>query len=390
MTRRPKLVLLGLLTRLPYAGVVWQIRHYLEGFARLGFDVHYVDAHGSMPLAFFADDGDDGWARAADWLGATMRDIGFGDRWAYAPQHADGRRYGPCATALPALYRDAALIVNLHGGTEPRPELAGTGRLVYLETDPVQLQVELDENRQWTVDFLDAHVAYFTFAENLGQPSCLLEADPRFDFRPTRQPVVLDHWETDDGPQPGAPFTTVANWRQTHRNVEYRGESYWWSKHREFAKIIDLPAQVDAPLELALAKAGAGDRERLTDKSWRVAEASAVSATPESYRDYIRSSAGELTVAKDQNVRLRTGWFSDRSATYLAAGRPVITQDTGFGRILGEGEGLLSFTGTEEAAAAVADVCADYPRHAKAAAGIARDHFDSDVVLGALVAELGL
>lgn len=388
--RRPRVVVLGMLTRLPYAGVIWQTRHYLEGFARLGCDVSYVEAHGSMPLSFFAHDGDDGWRRAADWLGVTMRAIGFGARWAYVPAHAGGRAYGPVASALPVLYRDAALIVNLHGGTEPREEMSATGRLVYLETDPVQLQVELDEDRAATVAFLDAHAAWFTFAENLYGASCGLDADPRFPFLVTRQPVVLDLWDGDAAPRPGAALTTVANWQQSHRDVVYRGERYWWSKHREFAKILDLPGRVDADLELALTKLGPKDRQRLLDRGWRVADAAEVSATPESYRDYITASAGELTVAKDQNVRLATGWFSDRSATYLAAGRPVITQDTGFGPILGDGNGLFAFTDEDSAAAAVETVWGDYPAQSRAARDVARACFDSDVVLGALCDRVGL
>lgn len=390
MTARPKLVVLGLLTRLPYAGVVWQTLHYLEGFRRLGYDVHYVDAHGSMPLTFFRHDEDDGWRRAAEWLDATMRWMGFADRWAYAPRHAGDRHYGLPASQLKALYRDAALILNLHGGTEPRPELTATGRLVYLETDPVQLQVELADGVQSTVDFLDAHDAYFTFAENLGRPDCALDADERYEFKPTRQPVLMDRWPLQPLP-PGPPrFTTVANWQQTHRNVQYRGETYYWSKHREFRRILDLPGRVDAQLELALAKIGPTDRERLTDRGWTVVEAAEASTTPGIYHEYIVGSHAELTVAKDQNVRLRTGWFSDRSATYLASGRPVITQDTGFASAVPEGEGLLAFTDLDSAAAAVDKVCSDHRHHALAARGVAEELFGSDVVLRSLLHEVGL
>ena len=390
MSNRPKIVVLGLLTRLPYAGVVWQTWHYLEGFRRLGYNVHYVDAHGSMPLSFFRDDGDDGWKRAADWLGATMRQLGFADQWAYAPEHAGGRRYGLPAGELAALYRDAALIVNLHGGTEPRSELSASGRLVYLETDPVQLQVELTRDLASTIEFLDAHQAYFTFAERAGLPGCRLHIDERFDFKTTRQPVVIDAWDTAGRQPSNSSFTTVANWKQTHRNVEYAGETYHWSKHREFAKVMELPGRTGGGLELALAKVGPADRERLTEHGWKVIDAADASNTPKRYHDYITNSCGEFTVAKDQNVRLATGWFSDRSATYLAAGRPVITQDTGFACALPEGEGLIAFTDLDSAAAAVESVRGDYRRHAAAAADIAQRYFSSDVVLAALLAEVGL
>jgi hypothetical protein len=386
--RAPKVVVFGLLTRLPFAGVVWQTVHYLEGLRRLGCDVYYVDAHGSMPLGFFRDYDDDGWQRAADWLAATMRWMDLADRWAYTPQHAGGRRYGLPVGQLAALYRDAAVLLNLHGGTEPRDELTATDRLVYVETDPVQLQVELTEERASTVAFLDAHCAYFTFAEAAGNPSCRLDIDPRYAFTATRQPVVLDWWATDRPPT--LPFTTVANWRQTHRNVIYQGETYYWSKHREFARIMSLPERVGGGLQLALAKLGPSDRDRLTGRGWDIVDAADVSATPDRYRDYIAGSYGELTVAKDQNVRLATGWFSDRSATYLAAGRPVVTQDTGFGAALPTGEGLLAFTDLDSAAAAVEAVRADYPRHAAAASKIATEHFAAERVLADLLREVGV
>ena len=110
----------------------------------------------------------------------------------------------------------------------------------------------------------------------------------------------------------------------------------------------------------------------------------------DAYRSYLAGSRGEFTVAKDQNVRLRSGWFSDRSATYLAAGRPVVTQDTAFGNVLPAGEGLFAFSTVDEAAAAVERINADYSRHRRAAQSVARDYFSHEVVLGRLLQEVGL
>jgi hypothetical protein len=187
-----KIVVLGVMSRLPVAGVVWQTVHYLVGLQRLGYDVYYVEAHACTPKMLMQREDDDGSARAAAFIDGVMRRFNLGDRWAFHALHADGRYYGMSEGQLKQLYRSAALIVNLHGATQPLPEHSATGRLVYLETDPVLSQIELHHNVRYTLDFLEPHCAYFTFGENYGKPDCELPVSERFEFRPTRQPVVMD------------------------------------------------------------------------------------------------------------------------------------------------------------------------------------------------------
>jgi GT2 family glycosyltransferase len=385
----PKVVVLGMMTKMPVAGVVWQTVHYLLGFERLGYEAHYVETHARTPSMLMARDDDDGAALAAGFIDATLRRFGLGDRWAYVALHDDGRHFGRTQRRLRRLYDDAELIVNLHGGTRPRPEFADGGRLVYLETDPVQLQVELAAGAPDTLAFLEPHAAFFTFAENLGNADCGLPVPAGFAFHPTRQPVVTGLWETPQPPA-GRAWTTVGNWRQHWRDVQFGGQTYTWSKHHEWAKVLDLPARTGRSFELALSGCEEADRARLAGHGWDVADGLALSSDPDRYRAYVRDSRGELTVAKDQNVRLRTGWFSDRSATYLAAGRPVVTQDTGFGAALPTGEGLFAFTGLDDAAAAVEEVERAPARHRAAAAAIAREHFEAATVLGEMLDTLGL
>ena len=173
--------------------------------------------------------------------------------------------------------------------------------------------------------------------------------------------VVCDLWEPfADGP--GEAFTTVGNWRQPGE-VHYRGEVYTWSKHQEFLKFLDLPARTGQSFELGLSSYEESDRRLLESHGWRVRHALDFSKDVDQYRDYVVQSRGEFTVAKDQNVRLRSGWFSERSAQYLAAGRPVIMQDTGFGNYLPVGEGLFGFSTIDQAVSAVQSVNADYERH---------------------------
>ena len=389
---REKIVLLGMMTKMPVAGVVWQTVHYLVGLQRLGYDVYYVEAHARTPSMFMEREQDDGSGRAAAFIDGVMRRFGLADHWAYHALHEDGRCYGMDWPALDALYSDAALLINLHGGTMPLPEHYRTGRLVYLETDPVQLQIELHENNPETIAFLEPHCAFFTFGENYGNPDCGLPVSGRFEFKPTRQPVVVDFWDhARHDSAPAGVFSTIGNWQQPWREVMFNGQSYSWSKHHEFMKVIGLPRRVPTQaFELALSSYGPEDAAMLQTHGWRVRHALDFSMDPDAYRDYVCGSRGEFTVAKDQNVRLRSGWFSDRSATYLAAGRPVVTQDTAFGNVLPTGEGLFAFATADEAAAAVEAVNADYPRHRRAAAAIGRAYFGHDVVLGRLLQEVGL
>jgi hypothetical protein len=383
-----KIVLLGMLTKIPVAGAVWGAMHYLVGLRRLGYDAYYVEAHARTPTMLMKSAADDSTALAVAFLDRVMRHFDFADKWAFHALHADGRCYGMTEWRLKELYRCAALIINYHGATLPLPEHAATGRLVYLETDPVELEIELYHNDPKAIAFLEPHVAFFTWGLNYGNPDCRVPLPARFPFRTTRPPVVPDLWAGDAG-GPGEVFTTVGNWRQWGR-VRYQGEEYTWSKHSEFLKFLDLPRRTRQLFELALGSYQEADRRLLESRGWRMRNALEFSGDLDAYRQYIARSRGEFTVAKDQNVRLRSGWFSERSAQYLAAGRPVITQETGFSNALPTGEGLFAFSTMEEIVRAVEEVNADYQRHAGAAAALARDCFGYDVVLRRLLDEAGV
>ncbi len=390
LAKPKKIVLLGIMAKYPVPGVIWQVVHYLVGLERLGYEPYYVESHACSPSAFIEPGGADGSEKAAAFIAGVMQRFGLvEDRWAYHALHADGRCYGMGLPQLHQLYAAADLIINLHGATVPLPEHYATGRLVYLETDPVELQIELHKGLQSTIEFLSHHTAFFTFGENYGRPDCGLPISQRFAFRTTRQPVVMDLWQA---PSNGrcSPFTTIGNWRQPQRTVVLDGKKYHWSKHFEFLKFVDLPRRVDQPLELALSTCNDADRRMLEEHGWRVKNAFDFSSDPDAYRDYIRHSRGEFTVAKDQNVRLRSGWFSDRSATYLAAGRPVITQDTGFGNVLPTGRGLFAFSTMDDILAAIDSIQSDYEGHCRAAAEIAREYFNYDVVLRRLLDQVGV
>ncbi|HSG08990.1 MAG TPA: glycosyltransferase family 2 protein, partial [Longimicrobiales bacterium] len=390
MSRRGSrsVLVLGMMTKMPVPGVIWQTVHYLVGLRRLGYEVTYVEAHARTPSMFVRGTPDMGTRRAAQFIREVLDDFGLGDRWAFHALHHDGSCLGMDRTALLEAYRSADMIINLCGGTQPLPEHAETGRLCLVMTDPVQVEIELWQGRQETRDFLDAHATLFTFGENYGKPGCGLPVSPDYELMPTRQPVVLDFWENDR--QPGDSYTTVANWHQPFRNLRYKGDSYFWSKDLEFRKFLELPERSGRSFELALASFGPEDRELLEAHGWMVSEADAFGLEAEPYRTYVQGSRGEFTVAKDQNVRLRSGWFSDRSATYLAAGRPVVTQDTGFDVALPTGAGLFAVADLDQAVEAVASIESDPCAARNAARDIARGYFDYRIVLPRMLADAGL
>lgn len=390
MSRNRSIVLLGMMARMPVPGVVWQTVHYLLGFRALGFEPCYVEAHGLNPSMLMRSAQDDPAAQAAAFVERVMRRFDLGDRWACHAVHEPGEPvHGMSRAALERTLREAELVVNLHGGTPPRPEHYASGRLVYLQTDPVQLQVELHEGVQASIDFLEPHCAFFTFAENLGNVDCGLPVSGRFPFSPTRQPVVCDLWDGVEAPELDA-YTTIGNWHQAWRSVRIGGREYAWSKDREWTRFLDLPRRTGRAFELALSRYKPHHRAELEKRGWRVRDALAFDPHGDDYRQYVAGSRGEFTVAKEQNVELRSGWFSDRSATYLAAGRPVIVQDTGFGAALPTGEGLFPVMTLDDAIAAVETVEADYARHRRAARAIARERFEATRVLGELLGELGI
>jgi hypothetical protein len=387
--RRPVLVIMGMLGRAPFAGVAWQVLHYLEGFRRLGYDVHYVEDTGDWAYDPVENTIASHAGYTVGYIGRLMRQHGLADRWAYRAAAEDGRLYGLSEGELARVFERAEVLVNLTGATLLGERHLRVPARVYLETDPVLPEIEVARGHRFTIELLEAHTHHFTFGENLGAPDCAVPTG-RFAYKPTRQPVVLDWWTPrPDVPAAGA-VTTVASWKQSGKDVEWNGETYYWSKHLEFVKVLDLPGRLGIPMELALACDDVEAIALLRGHGWRVIDGLALSLDVAPYREYILRSRAEFTVAKDQNIRLRSGWFSDRSACYLAAGRPVVTQDTAFGNALPTGEGLFAFLSTDDAVAALEAIASDYARHSRAAREIAEQCFKAETVLSRLLAEVGV
>ncbi|HXG16241.1 MAG TPA: hypothetical protein VNK50_08345 [Calidithermus sp.] len=387
--RRLTLVVLGTMGGCPWGGHTWSFLNWLRGFQRLGHDVWYVEDQLAWPYDPERETVTDDCRYALRHLAECLGRIGLADRWAFRLRSRPDACWGLSSAALDALYRSCDALLNVTGATELRDEHLAAPLRVYLETDPVTAELRLAAGDERTRRALGAHHVLVTYGENYGSPDCGVPLDG-LAFRTTRQPIDLDLWPMVFTPQ--APcFTTIGNYRQEGNDVEYRGQVFRWSKHWEWEKILDLPRRTGQRFELALNVDRPEDRQRLERYGWRVVSPLRFSLDVfGAYRTYIQQSRAELTVAKDQNVRLRSGWFSERDACYLASGKPVVAQDTGFSNILPTGDGLWAFRTVDEAAAAVEAVNADYERQAKAARALAEEYFEAGRVAAALLRTLGL
>jgi hypothetical protein len=376
--------------RLPFAGQTWLYLNWLRAFSKLGHEVWYVEDDSSWPYDPEQNTLTDDCRYAVAHVERCMARIGLGDRWAYRLAGVPGRCFGLSSERIDELYRSCDALLNVCGATDLREEHLPAPLRIYVQTDPVTAELRLAGGDAHTREAFAAHQLVFTYGENYGAPDCRVPLNG-VRYLKTRQPVDLDLWPMayDAGAEA---FTTIGNYRQAGSDVEYQGEVYRWSKHHEWERFVSLPRRVPGqPFELCLNVDAPGDRDLLESHGWRLRSPFAMSLDAfGAYPEYIRRSRGEFTVAKDQNVRLRSGWFSERDACYLAAGKPVVTQDTGFGSALPTGEGLFAFSTMEDAAAALEAINGDYRRHCLAARRVAEEHLEASGVGGRLLEDAGL
>jgi hypothetical protein len=383
-----RIIVFGILFWYPLAGVTFQFLHYLIALRKLGYDPYYIEDSARWIYDPRLNDLSPDPIRNLAAIVPVLEQHGFGERWAFRGKYPDGKCYGMTDAQIDTLYREADAFLNVTGAQEIREEHLQVKRRIYVESDPFASQVKVAKGDEGMIRTLAAHDTLFTFGENIGASDCGIPVG-RFTWLPTRQPVLLDLWPVAER-KPDAAFNTITTWHNKGKNIEWRDNTWYWTKDREFEKFLDLPKRrPHVPFELA---AGVSDevRARLLQNGWRHGDSVAVSTNIDSYRDYIRHSRGEFTVARDQYVRPNTGWFSDRTACYLAAGRPVITQETGFSKIFGASKGLFGFRTMEDILAAVDAIESDCAGHCAAARELAAEVFSAEKVVGSLMQRAGL
>lgn len=379
MTRR--VMISGAMSHYPLggAGNTWAFLQYILGFQQLGVETYYVE---QLDAKDCVDEAGNSSSFAAGINARYFRDVmeHFGLSECSALLEGEGEGYvGLSCAEVERLAASVDLLINLSGRLRLPRIVGAVRRKMYLDMDPGYTQIW---QAQYGVDMnLRGHDVYVTVGLNLGKPTCPLPTCG-LNWQSTLPPVMLDEWTTTE--PPGAAYSTIADWRG-FRPIEWQGVWYG-QKSDEFLRVLELPQRVAASFELCLLiHPEEQNRETLTQHGWRLTSPAVHAATPDSYRKYIRRSRGEFTVVKPGYALGRSGWFSDRSAVYLAAGRPVIVQETGMSQYLPTGSGLLTFTDLESAAAAVKKVEQQYTHHAAAAAAFAREHLDARRVLPRLL-----
>jgi len=367
-------------------GHTWVFLQYLLGLRRLGHEVVLVDRlEEDMCLDAAGRPCDVEDSENLRYLAAVMERFGLGERWAVLYGRGE-RSLGMTRAALERAADRSALILNVNGFVDDPGVMRRAGLRAYLDIDP-------GFGQMWRAlglhDMFAGHDAFVTIGERIGAPDCAVPTCG-LDWITTPQPVVLEEWPMTGAPAQGA-FTSVASWRGPFAPIEYEGVTYGLRVH-EFRRFAELPRRVTERLEIALDihEAETPDLELLAANGWQLADPAVAASEPWAYRDYVRASKAELMIAKGMYVTSRSGWVSDRSICYLASGRPVVAQETGFSELYPAGAGLLAFGDLDGAVSAVEAVAGDYEHHARAARVLAEEHFDSDKVLRRLLRELGI
>ena len=380
---------------LPAGGITWDYVQYLIGFAELGHDVFYIEDTRLYPI--YQKTGSD-WNDSSSCVGhlhTVMEFFGMSGRWAYRDE-ASGKCFGLSEEKVREISLTTDVFVNISCSTFLRDEYEKIPVRVLIDSDPMFTQVQYISQQMFTPgepnlrETINAHNYLFTFGENIGAADCRIPTCG-LHWRTTRQPICLDYWDATLPNKNGA-LTTLMNWA-ANKNLIYDGEE-WGQKDVEFGKFIKLPASVpQTRLAVAVGQTGNTGRDafplaEVEKNGWQILNPDVCAENCTDYQNFINDSFGEFSVAKQTYIKGRTGWFSGRSACYLASGRSVITQETGWSKFVPTGEGLFSFEEQNGAIEAIKQITSEPEKHSRAARTIAEEYFDSRKILKAMLEQL--
>ena len=367
-----KILFAGIIGRYPFGGVTWCSLMYLLGLRELGHEVLYIEDTGECIYDADLNTINPDPTYGTKYLQEALSRFDLSDRWCFV--NYDNTYHGRSRQSVQEFCADADLFINLSGGSWFwRDEYASIPHKVFIDSDPVFTQLAIAKGDDWYVNFFRTFDHLFTFGANIGTSRSDVPTGG-FTWHKTWQPIVTELWHTSDPPSHDK-FTTVMTWKnESFTDVD-------GNKDRQFIRFIDLPTQTDSQFELAIN----GPRDLLIKHGWDVIDAMNVSRSLWDYRDFVRKSRAEFSIAKHAYVDRWSGWFSDRTECYLAAGRPAVVQDTGWAEHLHSGQGLIPFSTPEEAIDALEQVNQDYTLHSAQAIRIADEHFAARRVLSRLL-----
>lgn len=372
--------MLGYMVRGPLGGMTWANLHYLLGLKNLGHEVFFFEDSDSYASCYDPKRNvmDTNPTYGLGYVRDVLDKVGLGESWAYYDAHS-ARWFGPCAGRISEICASADLLVNRAGVNPMRPWFLQVPVRVLIDVDPVFTQIRHLKHAA-SMENARQHTAFFSLAENIGSAQSTVP-DDGLPWRPTRHPICLGEWPAIPAPKTGS-WTTVMQW-QSYPAVTYDGVTYGM-KSDSFIPYLDIPERSPHVFELVLA-GGNAQHEMLSNKGWVIRNPLQLSGDPWVYREYIQQSKGEFSVAKQGYVSTRSGWFSERTAAYLASGRPVVTEEAGFGDRIPTGAGLISFSTPDQALAGIEEVTQNYDRHCKAARALAEEHFNALRILPRLI-----
>jgi len=385
-----RIVVTGLIGQYAFGGVTWDYIQYVLGFRALGHDVWYLEDTSAWAYDPLKQEPSADCSHNTGYLDRVMREFDMGDRWIYR-NGADGTYHGvPDAGEVESILTSADVLANVSGACWLRDPTAAIPIKLFLDGDPMFTQISLavapDSEFAARVSLHDRH---YSFGLNIGHPDCLVPSGG-IAWRPTVQPIALDWWAKTLMPAGAVhiaadAWTTVMNWA-SYAPKEFGGMTYG-QKDMEFERFVNLPSHTTEKFVLAMGQ-GVGQKrptEMLEHKGWKIIEPDVHLPDYASYHDFLTNSKGEWSIAKNGYVRSRSGWFSCRSACYLAAGKPVVVQDTGWTDHLPSGEGVFAFHTPEEAEDALGAVSSNYGHHSRAARAYAEKFFDAGKVCAELL-----
>ncbi len=372
------------MVRYPLGGMMSWVLQYLIGLQSLGHDVYFVEKSGYPNSCYdptkkiMTDD----CTHGITTLHALLKGFDLQHKWCFVD--GSGQYHGLSQNAVETTFKSADLFVDMgtHGSWEKEAEQSGLR--VLIDGEPGFTQIKM-ENQITTGEPLPPYDVFYTVGGNIGNANSSAPTAGK-QWKHLFHPVVVDLFG-DLPPTANAPFTTVMNW-QSHEPIEFKGRKFG-QKDLEFVKFMNLPAKVAVPMEVAVSGKNVPDTQ-LQQSGWNIRDAQEVTLSFDSFREYVSASKGEFSVCKNVFVATRSGWFSDRSAAYLASGRPVILQDTGFSTHLPCGRGLFAVQTAEEAALAIEAITEDYDSHSKWAKNISREYLEATTVLRKFLCELGI
>jgi len=357
--------------KLNQGGEAWVRLNWILGFKKLGYRVFFIEQveERADPVAI-------------DYFTRVMERFGLANSAALIA--ADFKVLSGGKNIGAAMSADA--LINISGHLTIAPLMRSIRRKVFVDIDPGFTQFWHAQGTQGSR--LQGHEFYYTIGENIGSPECSIPSCG-LSWRTIKPPVVLDKWPVVERGR-FERFTTIANWRGPFGVIEFGGLTFGLKVH-EFRKFIELPERTGLPFEIALNihPADHKDRDALQRPGWKITSPS-VAAEPDDFRNYVQSSSAEFSVVQGIYVQTRSGWFSDRTAAYLASGKPALVQDTGFSKHIPTGNGLLAFTTLEEAIDGAEKIRSNYEHHCRAARALAEEFFDSDKVLRKLLSEISI